>query len=336
MKEELMDRLLADIYQYHFVGGMEEIESLIDLIMFYLDEIDGNRFSEKMVDVDLVKKVFTERIPAETPIIFDEAVFCYLALMDLYFELYQMGDITEEAYQSIQTLLQQEKNLFFKRMVDVRYWSKNKKRMLNQLTDDSIEELANTAIGFLQDVYVEEPSNVIQFPNSNQKMEASNLKGTVGFQIRVDLEGYKPPIWRRFLLPADTTFLDLHNILQIGFNWENSHLHVFKADNMLITDPRSGLDFDFDEGNLAVEVIFQNANKLMYIYDFGADWIHQIKIEKIFIGGSDEAIFTPKCSKLKGEVPVEDTFDPEETAPGDLKMINQEIEEYWVERTVKF
>ena len=34
------------------------------------------------------------------------------------------------------------------------------------------------------------------------------------FQIKITLEGGKPPIWRRLLVRSDTTLGDLHHIIQ--------------------------------------------------------------------------------------------------------------------------
>jgi hypothetical protein len=49
------------------------------------------------------------------------------------------------------------------------------------------------------------------------------------YQVKVGLRGAKPPIWRRLEVPADTSLADLHNIIQVAFGWENSHLHVFET-----------------------------------------------------------------------------------------------------------
>lgn len=40
-------------------------------------------------------------------------------------------------------------------------------------------------------------------------------------------ERISPLIWRRLLVPGDTSFAGLHDILQIGFGWDDEHLHRF-------------------------------------------------------------------------------------------------------------
>jgi hypothetical protein len=47
------------------------------------------------------------------------------------------------------------------------------------------------------------------------------------YQLEVTLEGTHPPIWRRILVPGNTTLLKLHDILQIVMGWRDYHLHQF-------------------------------------------------------------------------------------------------------------
>jgi hypothetical protein len=47
------------------------------------------------------------------------------------------------------------------------------------------------------------------------------------YQIKVTLNGSKPPIWRRILVPGNVTLEHLHYILQAVMGWTNAHLHQF-------------------------------------------------------------------------------------------------------------
>ena len=47
------------------------------------------------------------------------------------------------------------------------------------------------------------------------------------YQLRVVVRGVSPLIWRRLLIPADTTIADLHAVLQVAFGWTGRHLHWF-------------------------------------------------------------------------------------------------------------
>jgi len=56
-------------------------------------------------------------------------------------------------------------------------------------------------------------------------MQPAPLPGV--YQLRVVVHGVRPLIWRRLLVPADTTIAGLHAVLQIAFGWTDTHLHRF-------------------------------------------------------------------------------------------------------------
>src|SRR5882724_1618069 len=47
-------------------------------------------------------------------------------------------------------------------------------------------------------------------------------------QLRAVLRGISPLIWRRLLVPSDTSIALLHDVLQAAFGWEDMHLHRFE------------------------------------------------------------------------------------------------------------
>jgi hypothetical protein len=47
------------------------------------------------------------------------------------------------------------------------------------------------------------------------------------YQLRIDLKGVKPKVWRRILVPANIKLNKLHDVLQIVMGWTDSHLHQF-------------------------------------------------------------------------------------------------------------
>ncbi|MEW2635169.1 plasmid pRiA4b ORF-3 family protein [Streptomyces sp. NPDC048389] len=108
------------------------------------------------------------------------------------------------------------------------------------------------------------------------------------YQLKIALRDTSPPVWRRVTLPADTSLGCLHDIVQVCFGWDDSHLHSF-------TEPDSGRQFvdldapvdrdpfhDADEESVTVaEVLPYEGGRLDYTYDFGDDWRHRITLEKI-------------------------------------------------------
>ena len=45
------------------------------------------------------------------------------------------------------------------------------------------------------------------------------------YQLRVVLAGISPMVWRRLLVPAETSVAGLHAILQTAFGWSDERLH---------------------------------------------------------------------------------------------------------------
>jgi len=48
-------------------------------------------------------------------------------------------------------------------------------------------------------------------------------------QVRIELRGTKPKVWRRVLVPQTITLLKLHLVIQAAFGWGHAHLHEFIA-----------------------------------------------------------------------------------------------------------
>ncbi|MBA3617674.1 MAG: plasmid pRiA4b ORF-3 family protein, partial [Rubrobacteraceae bacterium] len=102
------------------------------------------------------------------------------------------------------------------------------------------------------------------------------------YQIKVTLEGSDPPIWRTVQLPGDTTLEELHYVIQIVMDWENYHMRQFIAD-----DRSYGLDEDFmpdpESERIATlkGVAPKPKDRLLYEYDFGDSWEHDVLVENI-------------------------------------------------------
>ncbi|RMD71013.1 MAG: plasmid pRiA4b ORF-3 family protein [Gammaproteobacteria bacterium] len=125
------------------------------------------------------------------------------------------------------------------------------------------------------------------------------------YQIKVTLRHSKPPIWRRLLVPGDTTLHDLHRIIQIAMGWTDSHLHQFVINGEYYGIP-SGDDWYpvKDERKYRLAKVAGEQSKFIYEYDFGDSWEHEIKVEKIL--PPDPKKSYPYCVKGKRACPPED------------------------------
>ncbi|MFF1543673.1 plasmid pRiA4b ORF-3 family protein [Streptomyces sp. NPDC058291] len=108
------------------------------------------------------------------------------------------------------------------------------------------------------------------------------------YQLKIVLRDTSPPVWRRVTLPADTSLGCLHDIIQVCFGWDDSHLHSFTepASNRQFVGFEAPLDRvpfrDSDEESVTVaEVLPCEGGRLEYTYDFGDAWRHRITLEKI-------------------------------------------------------
>lgn len=47
-------------------------------------------------------------------------------------------------------------------------------------------------------------------------------------QLKIELAGIKPLIWRRVIVPEAITLAKLHQVIQAVMGWTDSHLHEFE------------------------------------------------------------------------------------------------------------
>ncbi len=141
-------------------------------------------------------------------------------------------------------------------------------------------------------------------------------------QVKITLYGSKPPIWRRLELPSTITLGRLHHVLQAAFTWNGYHLHVFETVGGEFGDPLQddGWAERLDEETVTIaQVAAAGKAKIVYVYDFGDDWRHDIAVEKILPAGP--GIACPRCTGGRREAPPEDcggirAYDRDPPSPG--------------------
>lgn len=113
----------------------------------------------------------------------------------------------------------------------------------------------------------------------------------VRYRIRVDLAGTKPPLWRRLELASDLFLDEVHEILQVAFGWTDSHLHQFGSgpryhspETEYYLCPYQAVEGERglpEEDVRLDEVLADPGDRLFYLYDFGDDWEHVIRLEAV-------------------------------------------------------
>lgn len=124
-------------------------------------------------------------------------------------------------------------------------------------------------------------------------------------QIKVTLDGIRPPIWRRIVVLGSVTLGEFHRVLQVAMGWEDYHLHCFRIGGVRY-GPADDEDLDLDEideKTVTVAEAFSAERRGMYDYDFGDSWEHRLLIEKTDV---PVAVGIATCIAGKRACPPED------------------------------
>src|SRR5262245_58718426 len=110
-----------------------------------------------------------------------------------------------------------------------------------------------------------------------------DFPSAIVYQLRVAFRGISPLIWRRLLVRADTSLVDLHHILQLVMGWTNSYLYRFVIHGKeygITYDGGIGFDDDLRQIRLR-DFQFRRRERFLYEYDLGDHWHHDVRIEQV-------------------------------------------------------
>lgn len=132
------------------------------------------------------------------------------------------------------------------------------------------------------------------------------------YVLRIDLAHLKPAVWRRLEVPAGITLARLHHAIQMAFDWMDGHLHGFHIEGRNYGQPMPGpfgLEMDdLDERKFRLSQVAGLGGRFSYTYDFGDDWTHLVKVEKIV--PPKPGVPYPRCAAGKNAAPPEDCGGP--------------------------
>jgi hypothetical protein len=132
------------------------------------------------------------------------------------------------------------------------------------------------------------------------------------YELKITLLDIVPAIWRRIQVPSTIPLCCLHDALQAVFGWTDSHLHQFEKDGKYWGVPDDdGFEDDIeviDESRVPVgKMLLAEGDSMIYIYDFGDNWRHEVVLEKIV---PSDAPTKPICLGGKRRCPPEDVGGP--------------------------
>lgn len=105
--------------------------------------------------------------------------------------------------------------------------------------------------------------------------------------LKLHIELIYTEVWREILIESDRTFHELHEVLQIIFEWKNYHLREFTISRDKSIGPdkreeiipgRTGLD---EKDTELSEFLQSEGDSIDYMYDFGDGWKHTIEVKEI-------------------------------------------------------
>jgi Plasmid pRiA4b ORF-3-like protein len=162
-------------------------------------------------------------------------------------------------------------------------------------------------------------------------------------QIRVALGYIEPPIWRRLVVPLDTTLAQLHLVLQAAVGWADSHLYQFEVGGLRFGDTEmlnQDLPDDFPQAFDAASVRLRDFDtdhdgtvSFVYTYDFGDNWRHTVTLEKRL--AFEVAPKTATCVEGARCCPPEDVGGPHGYAEFLRILLSPEPDEIEEQRDLK-
>jgi len=127
-------------------------------------------------------------------------------------------------------------------------------------------------------------------------------------RLRITLNDVEPQAMRQIEVPLKIRLDRLHEVVQVAMGWTNTHLYEFRAGaaGWGVPDTDGFYDGPLSAKKATLESVLDDtgARTIHYIYDFGDDWDHVIRIERI-----DEATpgtTYPRLLKAAGACPPED------------------------------
>jgi hypothetical protein len=140
-------------------------------------------------------------------------------------------------------------------------------------------------------------------------MKPAESKGRSGmiYRLSITLADVEPPVWRVVEVP-DCTLGELHDVIQVAMGWQESHMHQFILNKKYYGRPSPddyGIDVQDEEG-IRLSQIFTGKKKprLVYEYDFGDSWQHEIRLERTL--EPEPKVKYPRCVEGARACPPED------------------------------
>jgi hypothetical protein len=132
-------------------------------------------------------------------------------------------------------------------------------------------------------------------------------------RLKMVLKNVTPKVERWLVVPQKIRLDRLHAVIQAAMGWTDSHLWEFRTKDCewgipYDEDPLLGPALDARKATLRNILEETGAKTIHYVYDFGDNWEHAIKLDRF--GSLDPMIAGPFLVHATGACPPEDCGGP--------------------------
>ncbi len=133
--------------------------------------------------------------------------------------------------------------------------------------------------------------------------------GKILYQLKAQLNGSDPLVWRRFQVLGNTTLDQLHDVFQIVMGWDSEHHYQFILDDHYYSSDALGSSRKRSDASqfLLGQLIKRGKTPLIYEYDLSDGWEHDVMVEKIRPISELDAQQLPVCLEGENATPPENS-----------------------------
>lgn len=129
-------------------------------------------------------------------------------------------------------------------------------------------------------------------------------------QLRLEIEEIHPRVWRRLLVSARASLLELHGVIQRALGQEAAEAHCFECDGVRFVDADAGLeDAPATEDTSLRSLALLPGGRLLHEVETGDEpWRHVLTVEQVSPRLVGQRL--PACVDGGGAAPPEDCDGP--------------------------
>jgi hypothetical protein len=151
--------------------------------------------------------------------------------------------------------------------------------------------------------------------------------------LRLDIVGCNPPIWRRIAVKESMWLSELHDAIQVMFDWYDYQVHSFVVGEGRFGNPikRDEVTIEDDRDVMLSDLELKAKDRFQYWYHFGEGWQIEIRVEKI--STAEKGAHHPLCTGGERCGPPEDCggLDAYHDMLACIKEPHTELGQEWIE-----